>query len=92
MCEFLYADDAALCACSSTRLQELLDGFSAACSKFGLTISLKKTVVMSLSVDHTFSVNNTALTVFGKLENRVWRNRLFTTKTKVCVYEACVLI
>ena len=41
--EFLYADDAALSACSQEDLQELTDHFSSASKKFGLTISLKKT-------------------------------------------------
>ena len=43
MREFLYADDCALAACSQEDLQELTDHFASAASKFGLTISLKKT-------------------------------------------------
>ena len=60
--ELLYADDAALCASSSEDLQELLDHFSAACDNYGLTISLKKTVVLSQADDDKrFNINETTL-------------------------------
>jgi hypothetical protein len=59
--EFLYADDAAICATSASHLQELLDGFSSACQKFGLTISLKKTVTLSINQRHDFHINETTL-------------------------------
>ena len=42
----LFADDAALVAHSVEQLQRLMDGFSRASSRLGLTISLKKTNVV----------------------------------------------
>ena len=44
--EFLYADDADLVAHTEQEMQTIMDLFSNACTAFGLTISLKKTVVM----------------------------------------------
>ena len=44
--ELLYADDVDLVAHSEEDLQFLMDRFAAACSAFGLTISLKKTKIM----------------------------------------------
>ena len=44
--ELLYADDCALIAHSQQELQDMLSRFSSAVSKFGLTISLKKTEVV----------------------------------------------
>ena len=44
--ELLYADDADLVAHSLTDIQEIMDRFADACTKFGLTISLGKTKVM----------------------------------------------
>jgi len=32
-----------------------------------------------------------AATVFGRLNNWVWKNRQFSIRTKVRVYEACVI-
>ena len=48
--ELLFADDAALCSHSEVGLQRLVDTFSAACKEFGLTISLKKTQIMTQNV------------------------------------------
>ena len=45
--DLLFADDAALVAHSAQDLQTLLSQFSSACPDFGLTISLKKTKVLS---------------------------------------------
>lgn len=121
--ELLYADDAALCTSSVEELQSILDSFSTACRDFGLTISLKKTVVLSQAPEMaTFHIDETTLenvdkfkylgvtvdksstldtelstrlgiasTTFGRLSKRVWRNNHLTIKTKVRVYEACVL-
>ena len=44
--ELLYADDADLVAHSAEDMQEIMDRFANACTKFGLTISLEKTKVM----------------------------------------------
>ena len=49
--DMLFADDAALVAQSAQDLQTLLSLFSSACSDFGLTISLKKTKVLSQGTD-----------------------------------------
>ena len=45
--ELLFADDAAVTTHSEEELQCLLSAFSNACSEFGLTISKKKTQIMS---------------------------------------------
>ena len=49
--DILFAVDAALVADSAQDLQTLLSQFSSACSDFGLTISFKKTRVLSLGTD-----------------------------------------
>ena len=63
--ELLFADDAALATHSEAAMQRLIDRFAAACREFGLTISLKKTEIMSQDVsiapnisigDHTLEV------------------------------------
>ena len=60
--ELLYADDAALCATSPVQLQDLLNCFSNSCDRFGLTISLKKTVTISQSNNtYRFTINDTFL-------------------------------
>ena len=49
--DMLFADDAAVVSHTEQELQRLMDRFSQACTDFGLTISLKKTNVMSQDVD-----------------------------------------
>ena len=44
--DFLFADDCVLNANDEQEMQAEMDGFSAACNNFGLTISTKKTKVM----------------------------------------------
>ena len=44
--ELLYADDCALLTHTEIEMQQLMDSFEAACTALGLTISLKKTVLM----------------------------------------------
>ena len=44
--DFLFADDCALNAGSEVDMQQSVDKFSAACTNFGLTISIKKTEVL----------------------------------------------
>jgi len=46
-----FADDAAVTSHTEQELQRLMDRFSQACKDFGLTISLKKTNVLSQDVD-----------------------------------------
>ena len=46
----LFADDAAFVTHSEQDLQLLMDQFSRACKDFGLTISIKKTQVMTQGV------------------------------------------
>lgn len=48
-----FADCTAIDSHSEPGLQSLMDHFSHVCDTFGLTISLKKTVVMGQSVDHS---------------------------------------
>ena len=49
--DMLFADDAAVTSHTEQELQRLMDRFSQACKDFGLTISLKKTNVLSQDVD-----------------------------------------
>ena len=44
--DMLFADDAAVATHTQEELQSLMDCFSRACKDFGLTISLKKTIVL----------------------------------------------
>ena len=46
ICEFLYADDCGLLSHSRTEMQHPMDTFTRACTALGMTINLKKTVVM----------------------------------------------
>ena len=50
--ELIYADDCALLAHSEECLQRFVDAFAAACKRFGLTISIKKTEVMLQTTPH----------------------------------------
>ena len=52
----LFADDAALATHSEEQLQNLMDTFSEACKDFSLTISLKKTNVMSQGTEQPPSI------------------------------------
>ena len=45
--DMLFADDCALAAQTQSDMQNLVDNFSRACDSFGLTISVKKTEVLS---------------------------------------------
>ena len=123
--ELLFADDAALATHSADTLQRLVNQFSSACCEFGLTISLKKTQVLSQNPDITepqIHIGDTVLenvdtftylgsavshklhletelsrrigkasSTMARLSKRVWENRLLTTRTKMKVYNACVL-
>lgn len=66
--ELLFADDAALVAHSEEKLQNLINRLSIACDKFGLTISIKKTVVLCQGVSQkpTILLNETPLEVVDK--------------------------
>ena len=61
----LYADDDALTAHKEEHLKNLMDCFSQACEDFRLTISLKKTNIMSQDTDSppTITINNYQLDV-----------------------------
>jgi hypothetical protein len=66
--ELLYADDAAFVAHTEQEIQEMCNSFAAACTEFGLTISLKKTVVMAQNVPAPphVTINGTVLSVVEK--------------------------
>ena len=66
MCDFLYANDAAVTAHSAEDLQQLMTRFSNACQDFGITIGLKKSQVMRQDVDSppAISINDQELDVF----------------------------
>ena len=126
--ELLYADDADFVSHSPEDMQDLMDRFSNACTKFGLTISTDKTKVMytpapgepqlepvilvygkplevvrdfvylgsSVSDDGNLDAEikkriSKASISFGRLEDRVWSDGDLTIKTKMTVYETCVL-
>ena len=122
--EFLFADDAALVSHTHQGLQRLLDNLSKACNDFGLTISVKKTEVLTqnvtsvpsihvynsglkivdqfkylgstisknLSLDTEINVRiGKASSAIAKLKDRVWENNKLTIKTKMRVYQACIL-
>ena len=61
--ELLFADDAALTSHSETGLQTLIDRLSQACKEFGLTISLKKTNILTQGAvtAPTITIDNTPL-------------------------------
>ena len=63
--ELLFADDAALTSHSVADLQRLIDRFNNACIEFGLTISLKKTVVMAQDANEfpSFNINDHMLEI-----------------------------
>jgi hypothetical protein len=71
--DFLFADDCGLAATTLQAAQQLMDKFSEAAIRFGLTVSLKKTEVMhqpapdvTNTVPPLITVNNTALHVADK--------------------------
>ncbi len=66
--ELLYADDAAFVAHTEQEIQEMCNSFAAACTEFGLTISLSKTVVMAQNVPAPphVTINGTVLSVVEK--------------------------
>ena len=63
--DMLFADDAALTAHEEQHLQNLMDCFSQACEDFRLTISLKKTNIMSQDTESlpAITINNYQLDV-----------------------------
>ena len=55
-------------------------------------VYLGSTITSSLSLDEELNSRiGKAATTFGKLIGRVWTNNKLTTKTKMLVYQACVL-
>ena len=70
--DFLFADDCALIAHSVEEMQEIVDKFSKAASAFGLTISIKKTVLMHQPKPKTppVGINSSDIKINGvSLEN-----------------------
>ncbi len=66
--ELLYADDAAFVTHTEQEIQEMCNYFATACTEFGLTISLSKTVVMAQNVPAPphITINGTVLSVVEK--------------------------
>ena len=102
--DMLFAHDAAIGSHTRQELQSLMDRFSQACKDFGYTISLKKTNVLgqgtetpptitdSLSLDVELDKRiGKAATTLARLTTRVWSNLMLTEKTKMAVYNACVI-
>ena len=53
---------------------------------------LGSTVTYNLSIDEEINIRiGKAATTFGKLSKRAWLNSKLTTKTKIMIYQACVL-
>ena len=70
--DFLFADDCALNSSTEADMQQSVDLFSAACSNFGLTISIKKTEVMHQPAPGSAFVEP-SITVDGQRLNNVDR-------------------
>ena len=96
--ELLYADDCALLTHTEMEMQHLMDSFEAACTALGLTISLKKTVLMyqptpgKTYVEPSIYVYGQKLAVVPKfvyLGNTL--NCSNSIDDEVNVYNACVL-
>ena len=91
--ELLFADDAALVSHSRQGLQRLLDDFSKACRDFGLTISVKKTEVMTQNTtsDPSISVNDCILKVvdqFKYLGSTISRNLSLDSEINIRIGKA----
>ncbi len=71
MRELLYADDAAFVARTEQEIQDMCNYFAAACTEFGLTMSLTKTVVMAQNVPAPphVTINGTVLSVCREIVN-----------------------
>ena len=55
-------------------------------------VYLGSTITSSLSLDDEINMRiGKAATTFGKLMKRAWENEKLTTKTKVLIYQACVV-
>ena len=126
--KLLYPDDCALLTHTEMEMQHLMDSFEAACTALGLTISLKKTVLIyqptsrktyvepsiyvygqklkvvpkfvylgrtlncSNSIDDEVGLRiSKASHAFGILHKRLWSRHGTSKRTKVKVYNACVL-
>ena len=91
--ELLFADDAALVSHSKEGLQRLMDCFSKACDDFGLTISIKKTEVMTqnTTLDPSITVKNSTLKVvdkFNYLGSTISRNQSLDSEIDVRIGKA----
>ncbi len=66
--EFLYTDDAAFVAHTEQEIQEMCNSFATACTEFGLSISLSKTVLMAQNFPAPphIIINGTVLSVVEK--------------------------
>ncbi len=66
--EFLYTDDATFVAHTKQEIQEMCNSFAAACTEFGLSISLSKTVLMAQNFPAPphITINGTVLSVVEK--------------------------
>ncbi len=66
--ELLYADDAAFVTHTEQEIQDMCNSFATACTEFGFTISLNKTVVMAQNVPTPphVTIDGTVLSVVEK--------------------------
>ena len=103
--DMLFADDTAIVPHAQRELQSLMNRFSQAFKDFRFTIILKKTDVtgqhtpsppttmtdkLSLDTEIDKRVGKTTKSL-ARLTSRVWSNPKLTMKTKMAVYNACVL-
>lgn len=86
--DLLFADDAAIVAHSVGDLQNLLDRFSQACSDFGLTISKKKTKILSQGVPNapSFTIEGEAI---DNVEKFVYLGSTIASNTSLELETSC---
>ncbi|GAA6075933.1 RNA-directed DNA polymerase from mobile element jockey-like [Tachysurus ichikawai] len=104
--QLLFADDAALTSHTEDGLQKLVCRLSHTCKEACPTIAIEgynlevvenytylgSTISNSLSVDTDVNGRiDKASAVMARLNQRVWKNHNLTEKTKICIYQACVL-
>ena len=102
----LFADDAAVVAHTQESLQSLMDSFSQASKDFGLIITiddyeldavcqftyLGSTITDNLSLDAEINKRiGKAASTLARLTARVWTRPKLSVKTKMAVYNACVI-
>ena len=84
----LFADDSAVAAHSPSKLKCLIDRYVNPYTDFRITISHKKSKVLAPKI---YRQIGKPATIIAHHRTLVWKNPRLTIKTKVAVYNACVL-